>query len=148
MEKEDYEQLILVFLTTAVWDVILRYISLGNIRIPVVSDWEWVRVLAPYFKKHTILGAALIAGSAGASAQLVLWLLPPTTSYAYFTFQVALVSALVGWPMYISGLYPELRRHYYDNLQGKAVISDALSGLVVMMTIFLGGLIGKAYEKS
>lgn len=141
MEKEDYEQLILVFVTTAVWDVVLRYISLGTIHIPVVSEWEWVHVLKPYFKKHTVLGAALLAGAAGAAAQIAMWILPPTTNPAYFVFQVAMVSALIGWPMYISGLYPELKRYYYDKLQGNAVISDALSGIVVMVSIFLMGLI-------
>jgi hypothetical protein len=140
----DYERLVLVFVVTAMWDVLLRFLSTGKIKIPVVSQWQWVRVLEPYFKKHTILGAALLAGFAGSLAQLALWALPATANPVLYSAQVAIVSALVGWPMYVSGLYPELKKYYYDRLGGSAVLSDALSGLVVMASVYVLGAIVEA----
>ena len=131
------QQLLVVFGTTALWDVLLRSISLGTIHIPIVSTWKWVKVLKPYFEHHTLLAAALLAGIAGAGAQTLLWLLPPTTSSLIYTLEVLVMSILVGGPMYVSGLYPVLNRTYYDKLGAAAMLSDGLSGLVVMTTIYI-----------
>ena len=55
---------ILTFIITALFDVLLRYISLNRL-----LDYDFVRYLEPYFKQHTLLAAALIAGFVGATAQ-------------------------------------------------------------------------------
>ena len=129
--------LFLVFVVTALWDVLLRFISLGAIHIPIISTWKWIKALKPYFKYHTVLAAALLAGLAGAGAQAFLWFIPPTTNPFLYTLEVLIASILVGGPMYVSGLYPVLNRTYYDKLGAAAMLSDGLSGLVVMITIYI-----------
>ena len=134
---DNLQQLLVVFGITALWDVILRSISLGILHIPIVSTWKWIKVLKPYFEHHTLLAAALLAGVAGVGAQAFLWLLPPTTSLLIHTLEVLIASVLVGGPMYMSGLYPVLNRTYYDKLGAFAMVSDGLSGLIVMTTIYI-----------
>ena len=131
------QQLLVVFGITALWDVILRFISLGSIHIPIISTWKWIKVLKPYFEHHTVLAAALLAGLAGAGAQAFLWFIPPTTNPFLYTLEVLIASILVGGPMYVSGLYPVLNRTYYDKLGAAAMLSDGISGLVVMTTIYI-----------
>ena len=132
---DTWKQISVVFVVTALWDVILRFISLGTIHIPIISTWKWIRTLKPYFEHHTLLAAALLAGFAGAGAQAFLWFIPPTTNPFLYTLEVIIASILVGGPMYVSGLYPVLNRTYYDKLGAAAMLSDGLSGLVVMTTI-------------
>ena len=64
--KERFLNLHLVFIITGLWDIILRMMSEGKISFLGVENMKWVRTLKNYFKKHTILSAALLAGFVGA----------------------------------------------------------------------------------
>lgn len=59
-----YKLIILTFIVTALCDVILRTLSLYN-PLPFLSNqMDFIQYLKPYFQKHTLLAAALIAGFA------------------------------------------------------------------------------------
>ncbi len=129
--------LILVFVITAVWDVILRVFSEQKIRILGIHKWRWVAALRPYFAKHTVLSAALLAGLAGAIAYACITLPPfydtlgPFASLAW----ILVVSGVLGIPMRYSGLFPHLKTYYYDSLGFLySLLTDILSGLVVCVT--------------
>lgn len=112
MDNNDYERLVLVFITTALWDMLLRHISLGKVRVLNTSKWKWLQVLKPYFESHTLIGAALLAGAAGTAAQLALWALPTPTSSLEYGLQITAVSVVIGWPMYLASLYPQIKKYY------------------------------------
>ena len=137
------------FVLTAVWDVILRLISTGQLSVPVVREWKWVRVLRDYFEAHTPLAAALIAGVCGAVAYLliaVLWHnavarvvkgVPRIGQEFAYVVHAALVSALVGIPMRYSELFPHLVDHYYRPLGfWYSFGTDAFSGIVVLLSMY------------
>ena len=104
-------QLILVFLITGLWDMILRAMALGNFSFLGIEKMKWVTTLKPYFEHHTLLGAALIAAFVGAVTY-------PLIQYAFDKFNITnaiiqlivvfLISGLVGIPMRYSGLFPIL----------------------------------------
>ena len=48
---------------------------------------------------------------------------------------VASISAIVGLPMRYSELFPILKQYYYDPLPVTTIFSDALSGVVVALTM-------------
>ena len=62
----NYLLIILTFLITAGWDVILRFMSLNFNKLPKIikNIMPFIGDLKPYFKHHTLLSAALIAGNA------------------------------------------------------------------------------------
>ena len=96
---------ILTFIVTALFDVLLRYISLNQL-----LDYDFVRYLEPYFKQHTLLSAALLAGFVGATAQYLIHhvMTPqPTLAFMGVTF---VISALYGFLMKATGLFPHLDR--------------------------------------
>lgn len=138
--KKEYK-LIAVFVVTAIWDVLLRMFSEQKIEFMGIETVNWVIALRPYFKHHTILSAALIAGFVGAvTSALIDYTIPKyfNTSYTSYLTWVAFMSAIVGIPMRYSGLFPHLKKHYYDPLPVTTVFSDALSGVIVALTIWIG----------
>lgn len=127
-----------VFVITAIWDVVLRAFAERRVRFGGIEDWDWVVALRPYFAQHTVLGAALIAGFVGAVAFVVMmsfW--PDVFDQGVWTrlAWVAIVSAAVGLPMRYSGLFPHLKAHYYDQLPVKTIFTDALSGVIVAVSV-------------
>ena len=124
---------ILTFIVTALFDVLLRYISLNRL-----LDADFVRYLEPYFKQHTLLSAALIAGFVGATTQYVILQAMPlqlTTSFMAITF---VISALYGFIMKATGLFPRLDATYYKGLGPyRGALHDGVSGLIVQIVVLL-----------
>ena len=69
--------IILTFVVTALWDVILRFMSLNYEKLPSNLQMSFVKYLTPYFKQHTLLAAALIAGFVGATTQPFILMVTP-----------------------------------------------------------------------
>lgn len=139
-----HRKLIVVYVVTAAWDVVLRGFSTGHLGGFGIERWRWVRSLSGYFHAHTMLGAAGIAGGIGAVTYAVIattfsekWALPYVPKEMVYAAYVTCVSAAMGFPMRLSGLFPLLEEHYYRPLGSLAVASDAFSGIVVMATISL-----------
>ncbi len=136
--KLDSNEIITIFVITALWDVALRFVVEGKIPLSGIEDMKWIVVLKGYFKRHTLLGAALIAGFVGAVTEVLLqrsvytWYSQNTKSRG---LAVLLVSGLIGLPMRYSGLFPHLEEHYYKPLGFQySFCTDVFSGLVVMIT--------------
>ena len=135
MYKSD--DLILTFIITAVWDVILRLFSEQKLRFFGIHKWKWVVALRPYFERHTLLAAALLAGFVGAIAYACITLPPfyDTLSPLMRLVWIAAVSGGLGIPMRYSGLFPHLKTYYYDSLGFLySLMTDILSGIVVCVT--------------
>ena len=138
-----YKIIILTFIITAIWDVILRILALYN-PIPIMNNiMLFIKDLTPYFEKHTLLAAALIAGFVGATTQLIILNLMtfPTkiSSFKYiikFLTLSFIVSALYGFIMKATNLFPYLERYYYNKLGlFRSLYHDGISGLIVQFTI-------------
>lgn len=134
--------IILTFIVTALWDVVLRFLSLNNEKINYKFP-DFVRYLKPYFQQHTMLSAALIAGFVGATTQpLILYFMkfPSVKSNILYIFQFMvlsyIISAFFGILMKVTKLFPHLDKHYYDNLGTlRGMYHDGISGLIVQITI-------------
>ena len=128
-----------VFVITALWDVVLRLMATGYLHMLGVERMRWVRVLRPYFARHTLLAAASIAGIVGAvTLPIIVATNPYPQSQLRSLLWVALISALVGQMMRYSGLFPHLKRYYYDTLGfAYSFTTDAFSGVVVAVTYHL-----------
>lgn len=142
------QSLILTFVITAAYDIVLQLAKHGHLPIlhNVISSYDWYRHLTKqngYFDKHTPAAAALIAGAVGFLTQAIILQITPipelfearnVTMIMLCTF---VISALIGLPMYSSGLFPHLNTHYYDELGRvpRAMITDGMSGLVVQATL-------------
>jgi hypothetical protein len=131
-----YRETVIVFLITAAWDVILRWMAEGYITLFGVERMKWVRVLKPYFAAHSLLAAALIAGFVGAVTYPIITRFNPSPdSRAVTSLWILLVSGAIGQMMRYSGLFPHLKRHYYDELGfAYSFLTDAFSGAVVAVT--------------
>lgn len=130
--------MVVAFCVTAVWDVILRWFSEQKLKFMGIEKLNWVVTLRPYFEYHTVLSAAAIAGVVGAVTSVIINKTTPksfTDSNLLYLLWVAFISALVGIPMRYSGLFPILKKYYYDPLPITTIFSDALSGLVVALTM-------------
>lgn len=130
------QDIIIIFLITAFWDVILRLMSEDKIKFFGIENMKWITVLEEYFEKHTILSAALIAGFVGAVTHFIiiksLDVLNLSGINIYTVLSVFLISGIVGIPMRYSGLFPHLKKHYYDQLGfSYSFATDAFSGIVV-----------------
>lgn len=132
--------LILVFIITGFWDVILRAMAEGKISFLGIENMKWVTTLRDYFNYHTVLGAALIAAFVGVIAYVLI-------IYTFDTFNVTnkflqllivfIISSLVGIPMRYSGLFPILDKYYYKPLGFTySFITDGISGVIVAITLF------------
>ena len=54
--------MVLAFVITAAWDVLLRLFAEQKIKLFGIENISWVKALEKYFEEHTVLAAALIAG--------------------------------------------------------------------------------------
>tara|TARA_B100001094_G_scaffold326648_1_gene383201 strand:+ start:2655 stop:3113 length:459 start_codon:yes stop_codon:yes gene_type:complete len=140
MNKTDL--VIATFIITALWDVILRWFSedrFPHLPAPLnVHEYDFVVALRPYFKKHTLLGAALLAGIIGAIFQLImLQFFSMALSVPFFIASFVLAGSL-GFPMKWSGLFPILHDTYYKTLGSRrAFYTDAMSGIIVQLTLIV-----------
>lgn len=128
----EYEKMTLVFIITAAFDLIL------NLAPPPVG----ATIIRDYFSKHTPLSAALVAGFIGALTYVVLNNMKNVQTIEYASFGgivfVFLVSALIGYPMIWSGLFPHLNEFYYDRIpRYQSFLADGLSGVMVATVYWL-----------
>lgn len=141
INNREYKFMVMAFCVTAIWDIILRLFSEQKLKFMKIEQLSWVTALRPYFQHHTILSAALIAGFVGAVTSLIINKYTPdyiNNSFMIYIVWVAFISAIIGIPMRYSGLFPYLKQYYYDPLPITTIFSDALSGVVVALTmIFL-----------
>lgn len=140
-----YLLIILTFVVTALWDVALRFMSLNYDKLPKFFQMDFVEDLIPYFKHHTLLAAALIAGFVGATTQpfiLSLMSFPKNIFDIVYVLKFMIItfiiSALYGFVMKGSKLFPHLERHYYDKLGvARSMYTDGVSGLIVQSTLLV-----------
>ena len=140
-----YLLIILTFVVTALWDVALRFMSLNYDKLPKYFQMDFVEDLIPYFKHHTLLAAALIAGFVGATTQpfiLSLMSFPKNIFDIVYVLKFMIItfiiSALYGFVMKGSKLFPHLERHYYDKLGvARSMYTDGVSGLIVQATLLV-----------
>ena len=133
-------RLALAIIVTALWDVVLRLLAKKTFTLIGIENISWVRALEPYFDEHTVLGAALLAGAAGAAAFVLIESVNHKMmgNRVVYTTWVFIASAVVGVIMRYSQLFPKLNKYYYDMLPtSTTVAADGFSGLVVAGTIFL-----------
>ena len=143
----NYQYIVVAFIITALYDVLLRMFSEEKIKFLGIENINWVVALRGYFKKHTVLGAALIAGFVGAVAYVAILKTMPVqfnNNIVYYMLWVAFISAIIGIPMRYSGLFPHLETYYYKPLPITTIFSDALSGVIVAITMILLGNIIKS----
>ena len=141
----DCKLIILTFVVTALWDVILRVMSLNYEKLPQYFQMDFVKYLNPYFKHHTVLAAALIAGFVGVTTQpiiLSIMAFPQSIfDIAYvskFMILSFIISSLYGFVIKWSKLFPYLEKHYYEKLGvARSMYTDGVSGLVVQFTLLV-----------
>lgn len=141
----DCKLIILTFIVTALWDVVLRFMSLHFEKLPTSLQMNFVKYLKPYFQQHTLLAAALIAGSVGATTQpiiLSIMSFPKSifdlATVGKFMILTFIISALYGFIMKWSKLFPYLEKYYYDKLGvAGGMYHDGVSGLIVQATLLL-----------
>jgi len=143
---------ILTFTITALYDVILRKLSENYNKIPSILQNDFVLYLKPYFKKHTLLAAALIAGFVGALNQVIILYfhkLPKTIpSLIYFLILTFIVSALFGFVMKFSKLFPHLVNTYYKKLGVlRSMCTCGVSGIIVQSTLLFILYLVDLYKK-
>lgn len=138
-----YRIVILTFIITALWDVVLRILSVYEPIPSINNSMQFIKDLRPYFEKHTLLAAALIAGFVGATTQSIIlhFMNFPTynSSIKYiikFMILSFIVSALFGFIMKASKLFPYLEKYYYEKLGlVKSLYHDGTSGLIVQFSL-------------
>ena len=140
---------ILTFIITGLWDVVLRFMSLNFDSLPniIKNILPFIKYLQRYFFKHTLLAAALIAAFVGATTQvIIIYLLsfPKINSSYFYVLKFMLlsfiVSALYGFIMKFSKLFPILEETYYKKLEEnggviRSMYHDGISGLIVQFSI-------------
>lgn len=143
------EIIILTFVITALWDVVLRFMALNFNKLPSIIKnlMPFIGDLEPYFKIHTLLAAALIAGFVGATTQpIILYIMKlpqkipnnidDIVNIVKFMLVSFVISALYGFIMKWSGLFPHLQKYYYDKLGVvRSMYHDGISGLIVQITL-------------
>jgi hypothetical protein len=136
--------IVITFIITAIWDILLRKLSENYYDLPdfIKNNFKFIEYLIPYFEKLNLLDAALIAGFVGAVTQYIilkLVKLPKNfSSSLYFLMISFIVSALFGFVMKFSKLFPDLDETYYKNLGPiKGMYHDGVSGLIVQITLLI-----------
>ncbi len=133
--------IILTFIVTGIYDFILRYMNMNDI---LTNDFKFIKSLTDYYKQETLLTVVLTAGFVGAMAQLpilvitkVLVKLFPRVYPSIILLTVTFItSALFGFVMKLSKLFPSLDKTYYKTLGWKhAMLTDGVSGLIVNLTL-------------
>jgi hypothetical protein len=136
--------LINTFIVTSLYDVLLRFMSEDYDKLPFfIQEYKFIEYLIPYFKKHTLLAAALIAGFIGATTQFIIINIQkfPTNichqkEIMIFLCITFIISALYGFVMKATKLFPHLEETYYKKLGTiKSMIHDGVSGLIVQITL-------------
>ena len=141
---ENCKLYIVTFVITALWDVVLRIMVENYDKLPELIKLDFMEYLIPYFQKHTLLAAALIAGFIGATTQYIIVNIqqfPKNLSNIQTILQFLvlsfIISALYGFIMKFSKLYPHLEETYYKDLGTvRGMYHDGISGLIVQITIF------------
>lgn len=151
---------ILTFVITGLWDVVLREMTKNWDSLPksVKTILPFIEYLKPYFERHTLLAAALIAAFVGATTQMIIVnIMPFPTSikeikngknlFLFMTLSF-IVSALYGFIMKFSKLFPVLEKTYYKRLEEnhsvwRSMYHDGISGLIVQFTIIVFILLKK-----
>lgn len=123
---DDYRK---IFLITSAFDILL------NILPPPFG----AVILRDYFDKHTKLSAALIAGFTGVCTFAFIGrIVEVGTPSLNVIVTVGVVSALVGIPMQLSGLFPNLNKYYYDRVSPlQSLLADGLSGIMVAIVYWI-----------
>lgn len=116
--------LLLSFIITALFDIAL------NLTPPPIG----AVILREYFDNHTVLSAALIAGFVGAVTFGTIYYIysgiPKLSAYSILV--IFCISALMGIPMRLSGLFPILDKYYYEKIPRiQSFLADGLSGIMV-----------------
>jgi hypothetical protein len=134
--------IIVTFIITAIWDILLRKLSENYYDLPnfIKNNMVFVEYLIPYFEKLNLLDAALIAGFVGAITQYIilkLVKLPKSFSNSFYFLIISfVVSALFGFVMKFSKLFPDLDETYYKKLGPiSGMYHDGISGLIVQITL-------------
>jgi hypothetical protein len=122
----------------------LRKLSENYYNLPdiIKNNFPFIGYLVPYFEKHTLLDAALIAGFIGAVTQFIILKLVklPQKFKNSINFLIIsfIVSALFGFVMKFSKLFPNLDETYYKNLGPiRGMYHDGVSGIIVQITLLL-----------
>jgi len=144
------EIIILTFIITGLLDIVLRIISVNYYNLPSIiqNNFPFLQYLIPYFKHHTNISAALIAGFIGAITQIIIlnivpiqYILDEPPNYVnivYFSVVTFLVSGIIGFPLKMSKLFPYLNDTYYKNLGPiRGFYHDGISGLIVQFILFI-----------
>tara|TARA_B100000424_G_C22836954_1_gene446838 strand:+ start:353 stop:859 length:507 start_codon:yes stop_codon:yes gene_type:complete len=161
LKLSNSELIILTFIVTGLWDVVLRIMNENWEILPsfIKNLLPFIKYLDLYFEKHTLLAAALIAAFVGATTQPIIYSITPfpknlgDINYVIlFLINSFIISALYGFIMKGSKLFPILEETYYKKLeeQGGVIRSmyhDGISGLIVQFTIFAILLIYKMIQK-
>jgi hypothetical protein len=132
------------FIITALWDIVLRKFSENYYDLPDIlkNNFKFVEYLIPYFEKLNLLDAALIAGFVGAVSQYIILMFikfPQNFSSSFCFLCISfIVSALFGFVMKFSKLFPDLDDTYYKNLGHiRGMYHDGISGLIVQVTLII-----------
>ena len=141
---KDCKLYIVTFVITALWDVVLRIMVENYDKLPKLVKLDFMKYLIPYFQKHTLLAAALIAGFIGATTQSIIVNiqsfpknLMDIQTILQFLVLSFIISALYGFIMKFSKLFPHLEETYYKDLGTvRSMYHDGISGLIVQITIF------------
>ena len=132
------------FIITAVWDIVLRKFSENYYILPefIKNNFKFMEYLIPYFEKINLLDAALVAGFVGAVTQYIILNLNlvklPKNFNSSLNFLIIsfIISALFGFIMKFSKLFPDLDATYYKKLGPiKGMYHDGVSGLIVQLTL-------------
>jgi len=118
------------FVITAGFDVALNLLPPG---------YGGATRIREYFNHHTVLAAALIAGFVGAVTFIIIYgLYNGVPSFNTFNMaMIFLISALLGYPMRYSGLFPILDKYYYQVMpRWQSFVADGLSGLMVSIVYY------------
>ena len=136
--------LLLTFVVTAIWDIILRFLTERFNQLPSFLQFDFIYYLIPYFKKHTVLSAALIAGFVGYLTQYIILSfqhfpihknIANIITFLLFSF---FISGLIGFPIKMSKLFPHLTDTYYKGLGTvNSFIADGVSGIIVQITLLI-----------
>ena len=149
-----YKIIIYTFIITALWDVVLNYMSRNTDILPDIINkhMSFIKDLKPYFEHHTVLAAALIAGFVGATTQPIILSIVNIPRHIsdipYFLLVTFIISALYGFIMKWSRLFPYLEKYYYNKLGlFRSLYHDGISGIIVQCTLIVFLFINKSYIK-
>lgn len=131
----------MVYCTTAAWDIVLRDMAMGNLHFLGIERMQWIADLRGYFEATGIVEAAAVAGGVGVGALALIGLWTPPGGALGFAAWVFVVSALYGLPMRAPVWFRELQKYYYEKHPYLTFLTDGLSGLIVMLTFIVTGLL-------